>query len=150
MIYNRFSMETELEPQVVQPYIPNESLQTFIDVRTFLANLYVFSLRDRPHLKTKKGLASVEATRMNAIEFVNDVNLWHIWLVTFMVRFQEDGWKQPNYEYPPPKLIDVTLLSLVKHAIFGGQDVKDIVKNSFKLNSKENKVLKELALRLCP
>lgn len=123
----------------------------FKDVRFWLANLYEFCLNERQYLKTEKGRQAVEESRLllNADKYVNDLNTWHIWLVTLMIAFNDLRWKNVNLSTsPPPKLTDALLLSLIKHSMFEGQDLNVTVKHSFKLNSSEKKVLKELAQRL--
>lgn len=136
--------------------IPQEVEQNFVDTRCYLANLYKYCLKERPHLQTKKGLAAVEATRTSsAVVYINQVNYLQQWMIFIILILMKANFKNVNYEYPPPKVSDAILLGLIKHTFFDGKDIAEYVYNdklpkdhTFKLNSRQKNCLRALALRL--
>ena len=131
-------------------FVPEDKYKNFRDVRTWLANFYKYCLSERKHLKTKKGLAAVEDTRLSlsAEQFNKDLHTWHTWLVVYMLQFNELQWRNIDLSTtPPPKLPDYMLLALMKHSIFCNEDMDTVIKSGFKLRAIEKRVLRELALR---
>lgn len=141
--------------------ISEEQLSRFQDVRGWLAHLYLYCLEERglivksKHLKAeklgiKRRLDAICEYRMKLPPDIvhNNVNMWHTWMIVYVLMFHENGWKDLRYK-DLPKLDDYILVELVGSKIFNGRNVIDIAKE-FRVMSKEKAVLKEFALRLTP
>lgn len=123
-----------------------EQLEQYQDVQGWLAHLYTFCLTERPNLN----LESVTAYRLTLpVELVaNDINMWHTWMIVYVLMFNDKGWKDVIYK-DLPKLPDYVLCELTKSKLFEGKAIATIAKN-FPLRGKEKAVLKDFALRLTP
>lgn len=143
-------METSTVAELLPEGIPQASYDQFNDVRGWLAHLLHFCMNERKYLKTKRGLKIVEEyqSKLPPALVINNITMWHTYLVMFVMMFHEANWVNVNLN-DMPKLSDHLLLGLIKHNFFAEKAVDAIVKE-FKLVSKERKLLKELALRLCP
>jgi hypothetical protein len=133
-------------------FIPEDKYKDFRDVRCWLAQLYKYALQDRKHLKTKKGLAVVDAEHfaVPAQQYTQEVQSVTTALIVLVLQFNEMKWRDIDLSTtPPPKIPDYLLLGLIKHSLFCNEDIDTVIKDGFKLRTPEKKVLKEFALRMC-
>lgn len=132
--------------------------QQYSDVRCWLANLYKYCLIERPHLKDDTILTKISEWQktLPADVYISSIEMWHIWLVTYMLIFNQKGWLKISKHHPDgidfsttklPKIADHLLLGLSKHSIFEGKDFT-LYLNALKLTSAEKETLKALAVRL--
>lgn len=128
--------------------ITESAYNQFQDVKGWLAHLFHFCITERPHLKTKRGLKLVQEERikLHSSQVLNEIQLWHTWLIVYMVMFKEANWENIDFT-ALPKMPDYILLELKEHKFFEGVDTDTIAKG-FRLMSRERKLLKEVALRL--
>ena len=141
--------------------ISDSQLSQFQDVRGWLSHLYVFCLDERgltvkskhkksERLEIERRLENIKSYRMSLPPdvVVNNINMWHAWMIVYILIFHDKGWKDIQYD-DFPRLDDYILLELMTDKLFDGRHVSDIAKE-FKLRGKEKTVLKDFALRLSP
>jgi hypothetical protein len=144
-----------------EPLISDEQLSQFNDVKGWLAALYLYCLEERgliaksKHRKSerediKRRLDAIRDYRITLPPDIvhNNINMWHTWMIVYVLMFHENGWKDLVYQ-DLPKLDNYILVELVNDKLFDGRPVADIAKE-FKIRAKEKNVLKDFALRLSP
>lgn len=143
---------------IESPPVTELQLRQYNDVRCWLANLYNYALIERPHLKTEAGQAKIDElhTSIPSDVFISYVTLWHIWLTTYMLMFNQMGWVMVSKQQPDgidfstsrlPKIPDYILLGLSKHEIFEDKPFTYYT-DALKLTSAEKNVLKTMAVRI--
>jgi hypothetical protein len=144
-----------------EPLISDEQLSQFNDVRGWLSHLYMYCLEERgliaksKHKKSerediKRRLDNIKSYRLTLPPDIahNNINMWHTWMIVYVLMFHENGWKDIRYK-DLPKLDNYILCELVNDKLFDGRPVADIAKE-FKIRAKEKNVLRDFALRLSP
>jgi hypothetical protein len=150
--------QSEMSPTEL---ITEEQINQMQDVRGWLSHLYMYCLEERGLIiKSKHNKADKDAinSRLFAIReyrkklpveiVTGNVNMWHTWLIVYVLMFHDNGWKNIRYN-DLPKLDSYILVQLVCDKLFDGQNVSDIAKE-FKIRAKEKNVLRDFALRLSP
>lgn len=141
-----------IEPKVTDE-VTEEQIQRWSDVRCWLAYLYKYCFELRPNYNPDQ-LKDYQL-KLPSDVYISSVTMWHIWLTTYMLMFNQMGWKvlkgsQDGIDFgttPLPKLEDVYLMGLSQHSVFENKPFLEYTER-FKLTSKEQKTLRTLAMRL--
>src|SRR5665213_3508134 len=95
----------------VAELISEEQRSQFNDVRGWMAHLYMYCLEERglivkskhrksEQLDIKQRLANIKSYRMTLPPDIvhNNINMWHTWMIVYVLMFHENGWKDLVYK----------------------------------------------------